>query len=113
MCSSTEFSCKRITLQQTTNNDGTCSDSDSQCTYWSKNGECERNPFWMHPHCQKSCNTCGKTVADVQAPTPRNGEFVCVFCLSNITVVIKVAQIITICVNTGKHWANATLIQHG
>nr|CAD2146098.1 unnamed protein product [Meloidogyne enterolobii] len=36
-------------------------------------GECLSNPFWMRPHCQKSCSSCGETLGDISTPTPRRG----------------------------------------
>ena len=38
--------------------DYTLTDSHPECSEWAKSGECEANPRWMIPNCQKSCDTC-------------------------------------------------------
>lgn len=43
------------------------------CQFWSDLGECEKNPFWMRPHCPKSCGSCGETLGDVFAPKDKPG----------------------------------------
>ncbi|CAL4151468.1 unnamed protein product, partial [Meganyctiphanes norvegica] len=35
-----------------------CSDTDTECEYWAADGECKKNPMWMHRFCRKSCNRC-------------------------------------------------------
>jgi hypothetical protein len=57
-----------------TTNTGGCSDVHASCEQWAKSGECDKNPFWMKPNCQKSCNWCGKTVADVPVQTLSTGS---------------------------------------
>ncbi|KRX58731.1 putative tyrosinase-like protein tyr-3 [Trichinella sp. T9] len=47
-----------------------CTDKHIKCLFWSLIGECDKNPFWMLPNCQKSCFSCGMTVADVNTPSP-------------------------------------------
>ena len=37
-----------------------CSDNHKYCSYWSKIGECGKNPSWMLVNCKKSCQQCGK-----------------------------------------------------
>ncbi|CAJ0610013.1 unnamed protein product [Cylicocyclus nassatus] len=51
-----------------------CQDLDRHCAFWATLGECELNPFWMRPHCQRSCHSCGEEVDTVFAPTPRKGK---------------------------------------
>lgn len=43
---------------------GGCRDSVKSCRQWAAMGECEKNPYWMKPHCQQSCHSCGVSVAD-------------------------------------------------
>ncbi|KAE9546288.1 hypothetical protein FO519_010500, partial [Halicephalobus sp. NKZ332] len=38
-----------------------CSDHHPNCTVWSNNGECTKNPYWMSENCRKSCNKCSLT----------------------------------------------------
>uniref|UniRef100_A0A5S6QGU6 ShKT domain-containing protein n=1 Tax=Trichuris muris TaxID=70415 RepID=A0A5S6QGU6_TRIMR len=52
-----------------------CLDSHEKCPLWASKDECDRNPFWMLPNCQKSCQSCGMTVGDVNTPTPVEGCF--------------------------------------
>ncbi|KFD57816.1 hypothetical protein M513_01486 [Trichuris suis] len=52
-----------------------CLDNHEKCSLWASAGECERNPFWMLPNCQKSCYSCGMTVGDVNTPAPVEGCF--------------------------------------
>ncbi|KHJ49503.1 shTK domain protein [Trichuris suis] len=51
----------------------TCPDSVVTCAFWANKGECEKNPFWMKPNCQKSCNSCGATVGTVNKPASKPG----------------------------------------
>lgn len=37
-----------------------CQNNHRFCDYWSKLGECNKNPSWMLVNCKKSCNQCGK-----------------------------------------------------
>ncbi|KAL1235379.1 putative tyrosinase-like protein [Trichinella spiralis] len=70
-------------------------DKHIKCLFWSLIGECDKNPFWMLPNCQKSCFSCGMTVADVNTPSPiigcKNNDELCQFwasvgeCKSNPT----------------------------
>ena len=32
--------------------------SNHECEYWAKNGECSKNPEFMHNSCALACNTC-------------------------------------------------------
>lgn len=41
---------------------GQCMDNHQLCGYWSKRGECSKNPNWMLVNCQKSCNQCGESL---------------------------------------------------
>ncbi|KAI6188083.1 hypothetical protein M3Y98_00315300 [Aphelenchoides besseyi] len=41
------------------------------CQFWADLSECTKNPFWMRPHCQRACNSCGETLQDVYAPKAR------------------------------------------
>uniref|UniRef100_A0A5S6QP91 ShKT domain-containing protein n=1 Tax=Trichuris muris TaxID=70415 RepID=A0A5S6QP91_TRIMR len=59
-----------------------CLDGAAFCSFWATMGECDRNPFWMKPNCQKSCRSCGVTVADVnklESPGCRNNHELCQF----------------------------------
>ena len=44
-----------------------CRDVRPLCPRWAKAGHCLSNPFFMNLHCQRSCNCCGCTVADLAA----------------------------------------------
>ena len=35
-----------------------CVDADSNCEYWAKTGECDRNTGFMHSNCRASCHIC-------------------------------------------------------
>jgi len=35
-----------------------CIDKDRNCAYWSRSGECQKNPDYMLESCRKSCNVC-------------------------------------------------------
>ncbi|KAK6644309.1 hypothetical protein RUM43_000576 [Polyplax serrata] len=39
---------------------GECEDNHRFCSYWSRRGECSKNPNWMLANCKKSCNQCAK-----------------------------------------------------
>lgn len=39
---------------------GECEDNHRFCSYWSRRGECSKNPNWMLANCKKSCNQCGE-----------------------------------------------------
>lgn len=54
---------------------GDCADSSSQCMKWATMGECDKNPYWMKPNCQKSCSSCGMTVDKVNQPPVKDGRF--------------------------------------
>ncbi|KFD57818.1 hypothetical protein M513_01488 [Trichuris suis] len=59
-----------------------CLDGAAFCPFWAMMGECDRNPFWMKPNCQRSCHTCGMTVADVDkidSPGCQNSHELCQF----------------------------------
>ncbi|KRY36484.1 putative tyrosinase-like protein tyr-3 [Trichinella spiralis] len=49
----------------------TCPDLLITCAFWASQGECSKNPYWMKPNCQKSCNSCGATVSSVDSPSPK------------------------------------------
>uniref|UniRef100_A0A183BMJ0 ShKT domain-containing protein n=1 Tax=Globodera pallida TaxID=36090 RepID=A0A183BMJ0_GLOPA len=51
----------------------TCFNYHKLCDFWAKMGECLNNPFWMRPHCQLSCKSCGETLGDISTPPPRSG----------------------------------------
>ncbi|KRZ75291.1 putative tyrosinase-like protein tyr-3, partial [Trichinella papuae] len=52
----------------------TCPDLLITCAFWASQGECSKNPYWMKPNCQKSCNSCGATVSSVDSPSPKPGQ---------------------------------------
>ncbi|VDO92461.1 unnamed protein product [Soboliphyme baturini] len=52
---------------------GGCRDSNDTCAFWASMGECEKNPFWMKPNCQRSCNSCNVLVEDVDKIPSREG----------------------------------------
>uniref|UniRef100_A0A915D283 ShKT domain-containing protein n=1 Tax=Ditylenchus dipsaci TaxID=166011 RepID=A0A915D283_9BILA len=60
--SSTTFVSTSTTQKQT------CFNYHRLCQFWTELGECEKNPFWMRPHCQKACQSCGEALQDVFAP---------------------------------------------
>lgn len=35
-----------------------CSNHNKLCQYWTKSGECTKNPAWMNVNCAKSCRLC-------------------------------------------------------
>lgn len=35
-----------------------CSNNNKLCQYWTKAGECTKNPAWMNVNCAKSCRLC-------------------------------------------------------
>jgi predicted 2-oxoglutarate/Fe(II)-dependent dioxygenase YbiX len=35
-----------------------CRDDSRDCITWARDGECDKNPGYMHTACRKSCNTC-------------------------------------------------------
>ncbi|KAI6235484.1 hypothetical protein M3Y95_00056400 [Aphelenchoides besseyi] len=41
------------------------------CQFWADLSECTKNPFWMRPHCQRACNSCGEALEDVYRPKAR------------------------------------------
>lgn len=40
--------------------DNKCLNNHRFCDYWSKLGECMKNPSWMLVNCKKSCQQCGE-----------------------------------------------------
>ncbi|KRX98532.1 putative tyrosinase-like protein tyr-3 [Trichinella pseudospiralis] len=52
-----------------------CKDKNSLCLLWAIIGECTKNPYWMKPNCQRSCNTCGMTLKDVNKELLSPGKF--------------------------------------
>ncbi|GMR60737.1 hypothetical protein PMAYCL1PPCAC_30932, partial [Pristionchus mayeri] len=61
------------TPMPTTTTSDPCRDYSDHCRFWAALGECDKNPFWMRPHCQKSCRSCHEQIEDVFAPLPREG----------------------------------------
>uniref|UniRef100_A0A5S6QGN7 ShKT domain-containing protein n=1 Tax=Trichuris muris TaxID=70415 RepID=A0A5S6QGN7_TRIMR len=51
----------------------TCPDAVVTCAFWANKGECDKNPYWMKPNCQKSCNSCGSTVGSINKPQSKPG----------------------------------------
>ncbi|KRX98486.1 putative tyrosinase-like protein tyr-3 [Trichinella pseudospiralis] len=51
----------------------TCPDLLITCAFWASQGECSKNPYWMKPNCQRSCNSCGATVSSIDSPSPKPG----------------------------------------
>lgn len=41
-------------------------DAEEYCCWWAQKGECEVNPYWMRPMCQKSCGTPDCSVANAE-----------------------------------------------
>lgn len=64
------------TTSTTTTTRKPCSDYHRLCSYWAEKGQCDENPFWMRPQCQKSCLSCGETLEDVHSlePKPSNKD---------------------------------------
>ena len=46
-----------------------CADADAECVAWARDGECSRNPEYMHAECRKSCGLCRPTAP----PRPASG----------------------------------------
>uniref|UniRef100_A0AC35U7H6 SH3 domain-containing protein n=1 Tax=Rhabditophanes sp. KR3021 TaxID=114890 RepID=A0AC35U7H6_9BILA len=46
-------------LTQETSTATACVDSDTKCTIWASQGECQANSIWMMSNCRKSCSNCG------------------------------------------------------
>ncbi|KAK0393531.1 hypothetical protein QR680_000259 [Steinernema hermaphroditum] len=66
----TSTSTTTTTTTPTTTTTDPCRDFNSMCKFWAEIGECKKNPFWMRPNCQRSCNTCGEKIENVYAPKP-------------------------------------------
>ena len=47
-----------------------CADADAECPAWATDGECSRNPEYMHAECRKSCGLCRPRTAP---PRPASG----------------------------------------
>ncbi|KAF7635536.1 ShKT domain-containing protein [Meloidogyne graminicola] len=62
-----------IITTTTTTKRQTCFNYHKLCEFWADMGECESNPFWMRPHCQKSCSSCGESLGDISTPKPKSG----------------------------------------
>merc|ERR1712151_380312 len=45
-----------------------CTDEDSQCVAWAKEGQCSSNPEYMRQNCKSSCSLCGSPVQTPSAP---------------------------------------------
>ncbi|KAI1732416.1 shK domain-like domain-containing protein [Ditylenchus destructor] len=69
----TTSSTEESSTSPTTTQRQTCFNYNRLCQFWSDLGECEKNPFWMRPHCSKSCGSCGETLGDVFAPKDKPG----------------------------------------
>jgi hypothetical protein len=52
---------------------GGCTDNSPHCGYWGGKGDCEKNPFWMKVNCEKTCNSCGSTIGNVNQPQVHPG----------------------------------------
>ena len=37
-----------------------CEDENETCGRWAEDGECDKNPGFMHQTCAGSCGTCGE-----------------------------------------------------
>jgi len=48
-------------VKPSTGGGGSCSDSNTNCSAWARNGECTRNPGYMLTNCCASCNAGGGT----------------------------------------------------
>lgn len=46
-------------LRRKNNDPGSGTDSRSDCCIWAKHGQCDSNPQYMRPNCQRSCGTLG------------------------------------------------------
>uniref|UniRef100_A0AC35GTN3 ShKT domain-containing protein n=1 Tax=Panagrolaimus sp. PS1159 TaxID=55785 RepID=A0AC35GTN3_9BILA len=55
----------------TTTTAKTCFNYHELCSFWADLGECIKNPFWMRPHCQEACHSCGERLEDINIPHPR------------------------------------------
>ena len=42
-----------------------CSDDHEGCTGWAAQGECQRNPLFMHSSCPVSCKSCDKPLDEL------------------------------------------------
>ncbi|KAI6177185.1 ShKT domain-containing protein [Aphelenchoides bicaudatus] len=67
----------------TTTTPANCFNYNRLCGFWADLGECIRNPFWMRPHCQLACQSCGESLNDVFAPKAKpncsNQHLLCPF----------------------------------
>lgn len=52
-----------------------CEDRFEKCVEWAEDGECNLNPFWMKPNCQKSCQSCGMSISEIDKPMPKSNIF--------------------------------------
>lgn len=43
----------------------TCEDDYTECALWTKQGECEKNPLFMHSSCPRACGSCGVSIEDL------------------------------------------------
>ena len=55
--------CKMLGMKET------CRDLNPSCPNWSKEGQCDANPAYMHEQCRKSCGICAQD-ASVDDSTP-------------------------------------------
>ena len=51
-----------------------CLDLSGHCLAWAQQGECTRNPGFMHVDCRKSCNTCAEDEQEKRNETSGNQE---------------------------------------
>ncbi|XP_052809943.1 uncharacterized protein LOC128238262 [Mya arenaria] len=42
-----------------------CADTNEHCDYWTKNGECQKNPVYMNQSCKKACGLCTEGCTNV------------------------------------------------
>lgn len=47
------------------------------CNFWAEMEECQKNPFWMRPNCQKACKSCGESLDNLFLPDEKPSNFNC------------------------------------
>ncbi|CAL8073466.1 unnamed protein product [Orchesella dallaii] len=77
------------TPSPTTESSTKCQDNHRHCAYWSKRGECTRNPAWMKANCRSSCGQCNKPCENLnkycgswakRGECSKNSEYMTVYC---------------------------------
>lgn len=48
-----------------------CADANENCAAWAQDGECAKNPVFMHFNCASSCGTCPHAQSQLSKLTPR------------------------------------------